>query len=1211
MKLSIACFALAMLYLRPALGVQTVSLAPVALKAVAIAGDTTAPTFTAQSVGTTYQVRARDFGSGPVRDNLVYLRFDLSALKKTVLQTAAITFNKVTGDTLTTNRFALFGLLDVPGNLSQSWTTSSFAYGAEFDPSLASDAIASSGVCPINLTNVADFSTQETVSGNTATLNSAAFVSFLQARANAGGLTTVILGMPTQGNGNDKSVTYAFAGYTDPTLAVALNIAYAPVPLPNPPTNFTLEGINYSATPSLTLDWNAIDGAIVYHVYRRAASETTPTLVATTMAPTYFDPSVDLFGTYFYSVDVVTANGQSAVSTEFQVQIIDLTLGVPSAPTGLHTTATLPDSIALAWPPVQSALFYELFRSTEEDGVFTQLQVVATAATDDADSLKSYRSYYYRVKAVTPGGISRYSETLAVDPRFVKGIRPELPHNVIGAFASSNTVDLAWDASDGALGYYVYRSPRHHEDFSLVGIADTNALTDTFALYPQNNYYYVVRAVGASGFSRHTEPVEVKSVLSNYRQVENLTRAPVAVPTSDGVFVSWRLLGTDRWDTGFHVFKDGKRLNHWPIREATNYLDVGGSLASTYEVRADNGWFDPPRSEKAIPLAKGYLSVPIQPPAGGVTPDGVAYTYSANDASVADLDGDGVYEIILKWDPSNSQDSANDGYTGNVFIDAYTLDGTRLWRVDLGRNIRAGAHYTQFLVYDFDGDGRAEMICKTADATVDGQSVVIGDAAADYRSTVGRILSGPEYLTLFDGMTGAAVDTIDYIPPRGTITNWGDNYGNRVDRFNAGVAYLDGMHPSAFFERGYYPGQSSSGPGITVVASFDVKNQHLVNRWVFDTRIAGSAYIGQGNHQVTAGDVDGDGKDEIVLGSLVLNDDGTVLYSNGLGHGDAMHLSDLDPTRPGLELFSVKENLTVPYEDAFTDAATGKVVWGAFNNRDTGRGLVGDIDPNYAGDEAWGASNLNVWSTKGDVIGQLRPSMNFALWWDGDPMRELLDDISVRKWDWEQQAEVVLLNATGTGSNNGTKATPCLQADLLGDWREEVVLRSLDNGELRIYTTNAITEHRITTLMHDTQYRVSVAMQNSGYNQPPHPSFFIGNNMPEVAKPKVFVSPVPNFIGHLNNDGDYKTSVLVVLNVDESHALRNEYRIDNGKWLVYREPFAIAQKGVHTVVFRTLDEAGNLLAEAARMVEIDRGKAHGNGHDDDHGRDDDHDNCRK
>ena len=1206
MKAYLPCFALALLYLRPALAVETVKLSPVALKAIAIAGDAGAPTFTAQNVGTSYEVRARDFASGAVRNNVVYLRFDLSALNRTVLQTAAITFNKVAGDTLTTGRFALFGLNDVSGNLSQNWTASSFSYGAEFDPSMFYDLFASTGVCPINLANVADFSTQEAVSGNTATLNSNAFVSFLQARADAGGQATVILGMPSQGGTNDKKMTFAFPGYSDPLLPVSLTISYAPVPLPSPPASFTLDGITYSMTPSVSFEWTPVDGAIDYHVYRRAASETTPRLIATTMLPNYVDPTVELFGTYFYTVDVVTPNGQSAPSIEFQVRIIDSSLGVPPAPDGLRTTATALNTIDLAWNAVPGAIFYELFRSTEADGIFTQLQAITTSMTIDSDNVKNFRSYYYRVKAVTPGGISRFSDTLAVDPRFVDGPLPVRPGNLLAAFSTPYTVDLTWDASTNALGYYVYRSIRHHQGFMLVGVAETNSLTDTFALYPQNNYYYMVRAVGTSGYSKASETFEVPSVLANYKQVETLTRAAVAVPTAEGVFVSWRLLATDRPHTGFFVFRDGRPISHGPIREATNYLDVGGTASSRYEVRTDAGFFERSDRETATMLTNGYLSIPIQPPAGGITPDGMPYTYAANDASAADLDGDGVYEIILKWDPSNSQDNSIDGYTGNVFIDAYKLDGTRLWRVDLGRNIRAGAHYLPFLVYDFDGDGRAELICKTADATVDGAGVVIGDPAADYRNSFGRILAGPEHLTLFDGMTGAAVDTIDYVPLRGNITDWGDNYGNRVDRFNAGVAYLDGSHPSAYFERGYYPGQSGMGPGITVVAAFDVKEQHLVSRWVFDTRIAGSAYIGQGNHQVTTGDVDGDGKDEVILGSLVLNDDGTVLYSTGLGHGDAMHLSDLDPTRPGLELFSVKEVVTLPYQSVFTDAATGAVIWGAFNGRDTGRGLAADIDPNYAGDEAWGASNANVWSAKGDVIGQIRPSMNFAIWWDGDPQRELLDDTSVRKWDWVNQKEVVLLATAGTASNNGTKATACLQADLLGDWREEVVLRSADNTELRIYTTSDITEHRIATLMHDPQYRVAVAQQNTGYNQPPHPSFFIGNNMPDVAQPKVFVRPVPELMGNKAHDGDFISPVLVVLDVNQAADLHNEYRIDDGAWAPYRHPVVVTRPGLHTIVFRTLDSAGNVLAESAQMLTIKRGMRNEHDHDDDHDRGTDH-----
>ena len=1188
MKLYIPCLALIASYITPAFGAQTVVLQPAALKAIAIAGNAGTPTFTLQNVGASYALRARDFATDAVRNNVVYLRFDLSALTKTIVGSATIKFNKVAGDTLTTGRFALFGLKDLAGNAAQNWTAASFAYGAEFDPSMFNDAFASTGVCPILLSNVADFSLQEAVSGNQATVNSADFVSFLQSRVDAGGPATVILGMPSQGAGNDKTMTFAFAGYSDPTLPVSLTITYSPVPLPNPPDSFSLGGINFSANPTLTLDWGPVDGALTYHVYRRAAGETVPTLVATTTDPIYFDPDVELFGTYFYSVDVVTKNGQSVPSAEFQVRVMDATLSVPAAPDGLRTTATALTSIDLAWTAVPNAIFYQLYRSTTADGVFSLLQTPGAALATDATNLKGFRSYYYRVKTVSPGGISKYSDTLTVDPRFIPVLAPDKPRNLSSPSRATYSIDLTWDPAPNANGYYVYRSARDYSGSALVGVAETNSFTDTFAVYPQNQYYYTVRAVGDGGLSHESHELEVAARLTNHKQVESLSRAPVAVPTAEGMFVSWRLLGTDREGTAFDLYRDGRKLNHHPMRGATNYVDVEGTTASSYEVRTVFGPFELPGSETATTLANGYLSIPIQPPAGGVTPDGVAYTYAANDASAADLDGDGVYEIILKWDPTNSHDNSEDGYTGNVFIDAYKLDGSLMWRVDLGRNIRAGAHYSPFLVYDFDGDGRAEMICKTADATVDGTSVVIGDELADYRNATGRVLAGPEFLTLFDGMTGAALDTIDYVPLRGNVVDWGDTYGNRVDRFNAGVAYLDGVHPTAFFARGYYGGQSGAGSGITAVATFGVSGDQLVPGWVFDTRIAGSAYIAQGNHQVAAADVDGDGKDEVALGSLVLDDNGAVLYSNNLGHGDAMHIGDLDPTRPGLEMFSVKEDITKPYQTAMTDAATGAVLWGAFNGRDTGRGLVGDIDPNYAGDEAWGASNLNMWSVWGEVIGQKRPSMNFAIWWDGDPMRELLDDISVRKWDWTNEKEVVLLSTIGTASNNGTKATPSLQADLLGDWREEVVLRSADNTELRVYTTNLLTEHRIATLMHDTQYRVAVANQNTGYNQPPHPSFFIGNNMPSVAVPKVFVQPVPDFLGSEEPNGNFTGPVLVVLDVNLSEPLQNQYRIDNGAWIPYNVPFMVTRRGDHTIAFRTLDGAGNVLAEYSETLTIGR-----------------------
>jgi rhamnogalacturonan endolyase len=340
-----------------------------------------------------------------------------------------------------------------------------------------------------------------------------------------------------------------------------------------------------------------------------------------------------------------------------------------------------------------------------------------------------------------------------------------------------------------------------------------------------------------------------------------------------------------------------------------------------------------------------YKQVPIQIPAPGVTPAGEEYSYSANDGSIGDLDGDGKFEIVLRWDPSNAKDNSQSGYTGNVYLDAYKMDGTMMWRVDLGRNIRAGAHYTQFMVYDFDSDGKAEVVCKTADGTKDGAGVVIGDSSADFRNTSGYVLSGPEFLTVFNGQTGAAMATTNYLPARGTVSSWGDNYGNRVDRFIAAVAYLDGVNPSIVMGRGYYT--------RLVRVAWDWRNGQLAHRWTFDSDTPGNeAYAGQGNHQMTVGDVDGDGKDEICNGSSAIDDDGTGLYANGLGHGDALHMSDMDPDLPGQEVWQPHETPRSYgiYGSEFRNAATGSPLWGVpGNNMDVGRGLAADIDPRYKG----------------------------------------------------------------------------------------------------------------------------------------------------------------------------------------------------------------------------------------------------------------------
>jgi rhamnogalacturonan endolyase len=590
-------------------------------------------------------------------------------------------------------------------------------------------------------------------------------------------------------------------------------------------------------------------------------------------------------------------------------------------------------------------------------------------------------------------------------------------------------------------------------------------------------------------------------------QMEKLSRGLVAVRTSSSqVYVGWRLFGTEGSATSFNLYRSSNGgtptlLNGTPLTSSTNFVDTSAPLtqSNAYTVRAVVGGVEQGASASfTLPAnapTRQYLEIPLQIPAGGTTPSGEAYTYTANDLSVGDLDGDGELEYVLKWDPTNAKDNSQSGYTGNVFLDAYELNGTRLWRIDLGRNIRAGAHYTQFQVFDFDGDGKAEVMCKTADATRSGTGQVIGNASADFRNSSGYVLSGPEFLTVFNGQTGAILATTNYVPARGTVGDWGDTYGNRVDRFLAGVAYLDGQRPSAIFSRGYYT--------RTVIAAWDWRNGSLTQRWVFDSNSAGSTYEGRGNHQLSIADVDNDGRQEILFGSLGINDNGTAMWAIN-HHGDALHVSDFIPSRAGLELFKPSEH-TDELADYMLDARTGSIIWSHPScGCDNGRAVAGDVYAGSAGAEAWSSAVSGLSNTSGGQASSRKPgSTNFLIWWDADTVRELLDSNHVDKYG--TGGDTRLLTADGTTSNNGTKSTPALSGDIFGDWREEVVLRTTNNAALRIYTTTTVATNRIYTLLHDPQYRVAIAWQNTAYNQPPHPGFFIGANMPTPPTPNIVI----------------------------------------------------------------------------------------------------------
>ncbi|MFB7762594.1 rhamnogalacturonan lyase [Streptomyces xiamenensis] len=571
-------------------------------------------------------------------------------------------------------------------------------------------------------------------------------------------------------------------------------------------------------------------------------------------------------------------------------------------------------------------------------------------------------------------------------------------------------------------------------------------------------------------------------------QLENLDRGLVSVHSGGNNLVSWRYLATDPDNVAFNVYRGSVKVNDQPITGTTNFLHRDVPNSADYRVRAVVGGAEQDWSPHAIQFRAGYYDIPIQQPPGGS-----GYTYNANDASVGDLNGDGQLDIVLKWDPSNSQDNANDGVTGNTIIDGYTLAGQRLWRIDLGRNIRSGAHYTQFQVYDYDGDGSAEVVMKTADGTVDGTGRVIGNASADYRNSAGRVLDGPEFLTVFNGRTGAAMATVDYVPARGSVSSWGDNYGNRVDRFLAGTAYLDGSRPSIIMARGYYT--------RTVIAAWDWRDGRLTRRWTFDTNSStnvGQGYDGQGSHSLSIGDVDGDGRDEIVYGAMAVDDNGSRLWTTRTGHGDAQHLGNFNPNTSGLDYFKVSESSGQP-SSLYINPANGQIRWQTAAGGDNGRGVAGNIWSGSVGAQMWSSRDGQLRNVGGQEIGRKPSSTNFLVWWDGDPVRELLDDTRIDKYG--PSGDTRLLTGSGVASNNGTKATPVLSGDILGDWREEVIWRTSNNGALRIYSTPVETDRKITTLLHDRMYRTGLAWQNTAYNQPPHTSFYLGQGMGTPPRP--------------------------------------------------------------------------------------------------------------
>ena len=641
--------------------------------------------------------------------------------------------------------------------------------------------------------------------------------------------------------------------------------------------------------------------------------------------------------------------------------------------------------------------------------------------------------------------------------------------------------------------------------------------------------------------------------LTPQSQMEPLTRGLVAIhKSSGGNFISWRLLGTDAEGTTFDLYRDGKVISK--NLSATSYADGSGQTSSVYQVVTHREGMEDETSGEAQTWETIYKTMKLDRPTGGsffykkgywgnnkpAADSTDYYNYYAHEASVADVDGDGEYEILVKWDPTNTHDNSNSGFTGNVYYDCYRmnyatgnedLSGQKLWRIDLGKNIRAGSHYNQPMFFDFNGDGKAELICKTGPGSKDGLGRYVTEAATDetirnatdnetdYRNSSGHILTGPEYLTVFDGQTGKALHTIWYNPNRGFTTgkasaygDWGDSYGNRGERFLAGVAYLDGPdgNPSAVMCRGYYTraylwavdfdGTSLKQKWLHASVSKTRVNVYgpentLVKSTTYNKNTSGvgdeyTAY-GQGCHSLAVGDVDGDGCDEIMYGSAAVDNDGGLLYSTGLGHGDASHLSDFMPDRPGLEYMMPHEH--APYGWHVRDAATGELLLYHTSSEDNGRGMAAVTLANTRGGQFWSAANYNVYDIDDNVISTARPAYCFRIYWDGDPQDELLDDVAITKFNGTENTR--LLSANGC-IKNGSKAYPVLSADLFGDWREELVLCQADDScTLRIYSTTEATKHVVPTLMHDHTYRMSICWQNVAYNQPPHVGYYMPDSV--------------------------------------------------------------------------------------------------------------------